>query len=84
MQINGTQPAKTGKWLFWEDSDRSWNVGPSFAIRDAKFKAKKGSYTNEKCPADPNNIQAWTYSGSLSWHNDKHLQIECALENFHA
>ena len=42
---------------------------------DVIMRTKKNSLA--KCPADPENLKKWEYSGTISWHSDATMKAAC-------
>jgi hypothetical protein len=77
MDDLNASPAAAPKifYLFWDPAEKAWVVGD--ALVGGKWSLKSAKNSRAACPADPENLKAWTYSATLNWKNDQTLKFEC-------
>lgn len=61
--------------LYWDNVEQAWTVGKTMDGRRAYFMTKKKNGAN--CPADPQTVRKWQYSGTFAWKDDDGMDVGC-------
>lgn len=65
--------------LYWDAKEKTWVVGLLMDGKHHVLRVKTKKNHVAKCPADPETLHMWEYSGTLTWHDDKLMRASCSL-----